>query len=559
MGSCITKRKRNSFYGSINDSLEIENQSSSAHLFNDCDYSQSPYDEKTCLDDLQHDIDNWIIEAERIFYDVSNIDIVNHPIELQRLIDISSSDQGWLKIIHSLINVLGHHPPNGMFENSHIGPTIIILLFEDSPLPTRELIKDLHRLLEPYFDVRIHNPCDENIVKHRNICTILSFIAEKLAGSLSVDLLSSRVIKFLERIIRENHNPLHVLFALNCIEKFALTRENKEIILKNFDICKELLELEKYANNYFHGSLYGGQPVDYLRYQVGFCAQWCLDNVFLKKGRKLSYKKVDYSNLNAILNGNDKTEFLKLSSNGLSARCDTSTFECVRSTCSVSSGIYYYEAIVLTSGIMQIGWATKSTNFMNHEGSGVGDDRHSIAFDGCRSVIWHGTQNYKHGLSRWNPGDVVGCLINFESRKFTFYLNGKKVEINKKISQKLSLNFSNEPYYAAASLMSYQQIFFNFGQSPFKYPPKKIKFMDMNSTIEVANKDDIKVVPLHVMMRSCKSISFVSKRNLCTICFDRTANVRIKPCDHETICSNCIAQLEQCPFCRKEFSHYETL
>lgn len=76
MGSCITKRKRNSFYGSINDSLEIENQSSSAHLFNDCDYSQSPYDEKTCLDDLQHDIDNWIIEAERIFYDVSNIDIV---------------------------------------------------------------------------------------------------------------------------------------------------------------------------------------------------------------------------------------------------------------------------------------------------------------------------------------------------------------------------------------------------------------------------------------------------------------------------------------------------
>ena len=99
--------------------------------------------------------------------------------------------------------------------------------------------------------------------------------------------------------------------------------------------------------------------------------------------------------------------------------------------------------------------------------------------------------------------------------------------------------------------MSYQQIFFNFGQSPFKYPPKKIKFVDMNSTIEVANKDDIKVVPLyvclcfmlkrklthcfyrHVMMRSCKSISFVSKRNLCTICFDRTANVRIKPCDHE--------------------------
>lgn len=554
MGSCITKRKRNSFYGSIEDSQENENQNSSTHLF-EGGHGGAQFDIKGCaFDDLQHDIDNWLVEAEKIFLNV--VDIVNLPIELQRLIDISSSDPGWLKIIQSMINVIGTHAPNGMIENDHIGPTIIILLLEDSPLPTRELIKDLLRLLDSFFTLRIHNPCDDNIIKHRNICTILSFVAEKLAGSLSVDLLSLKVIRFLEKIIKENHNALHVLFALNCIEKFALTKESKETILKNFDICKELLELEKYANHYSIGSLYCSSPVDFLRYQVGFCAQWCLDNIFIKKGRKLSYKKVDYSTLNALLNVNDKTEFLKLSSNGLSARCDTSTFECVRATFPVSSGVYYYEAIIFTSGIMQIGWATKATNFKNHEGIGVGDDRHSIAFDGCRSVIWHNTQHYKHGLSRWNTGDVVGCLIDKENKKFVFYLNGKKVEINKRISQKLNLHFSDEPYYAAASLMSYQHCYFNFGQAAFKYPPKKIKFKEFNSNATVENKDDIKVVPMHVKMRTCRSMSFGTK-NLCAICCDRLANVRIKPCDHETICSQCMSQLDQCPFCRNEFTHYE--
>lgn len=121
-----------------------------------------------------------------------------------------------------MINVVGQRQLNG--ENDHIGPTIIILLLEDSPLPTREQLKDLLKLLEPHFSARIHSPNDQNIIKQRNICTILSFLAEKfMANPHAVDLLSMKVIKFLEKIIRENHNPLHILFALNCIEKFAST------------------------------------------------------------------------------------------------------------------------------------------------------------------------------------------------------------------------------------------------------------------------------------------------------------------------------------------------
>lgn len=128
-----------------------------------------------------------------------------------------------------MINVIGTNAAKGLVENDHIGPAVIILLLEDSQLPTRELIRDLLALLNPYLDLPIHSPCDETIIKHRNICAILSFLAEKLAGSLSVNLLSMRIIKFLEKIIKDKYNHLHVLFALNCVEKFARTSKYFEL------------------------------------------------------------------------------------------------------------------------------------------------------------------------------------------------------------------------------------------------------------------------------------------------------------------------------------------
>lgn len=50
----------------------------------------------------------------------------------------------------------------------------------------------------------------------------------------------------------------------------------------------------------------------------------------------------------------------------LQARCDASSFESVRCTFCVDSGVWYYEVTVITSGVMQIGWATKDSKFLNH-------------------------------------------------------------------------------------------------------------------------------------------------------------------------------------------------
>lgn len=50
----------------------------------------------------------------------------------------------------------------------------------------------------------------------------------------------------------------------------------------------------------------------------------------------------------------------------IKARCDASSFESVRSTFQVDSGTWYYEVLIITEGVMQIGWATKASKFLNH-------------------------------------------------------------------------------------------------------------------------------------------------------------------------------------------------
>ena len=71
------------------------------------------------------------------------------------------------------------------------------------------------------------------------------------------------------------------------------------------------------------------------------------------------------SEVRAMLSWRDMTKFLKLSSDGLEARNDEMTFESVRSTMSVTQGKWYYEVTVLTSGIMQIGWATRDCEYLS--------------------------------------------------------------------------------------------------------------------------------------------------------------------------------------------------
>lgn len=67
-----------------------------------------------------------------------------------------------------------------------------------------------------------------------------------------------------------------------------------------------------------------------------------------------------------MLNTKDVSEYLKISPDGLEARSDAYSFESVRCTYQVDGGAWYYEVLLITAGVMQIGWATRDSTFLNH-------------------------------------------------------------------------------------------------------------------------------------------------------------------------------------------------
>ncbi|XP_073163550.1 RING finger and SPRY domain-containing protein 1 isoform X4 [Lepidochelys kempii] len=263
----------------------------------------------------------------------------------------------------------------------------------------------------------------------------------------------------------------------------------------------------------------------------------------LKEGRQFTYEKVDLTNIKAMLNSNDVSEYLKISPRGLEARCDASSFESVRCTFCVDSGVWYYEVTVITSGVMQIGWATKDSKFLNHEGYGIGDDEYSCAYDGCRQLIWYNARSKPHSHPCWKEGDTIGFLLDLQEKQMIFYLNGNQLPAEKQVFSSAVSGF-----FAAASFMSYQQCEFNFGAKPFKYSPS-IKFSTFNDYAFLTTEEKI-ILPRHRRLALLKQVSI--RENCCTLCCDEVADTELRPCGHSDLCMECALQLETCPLCRQE-------
>ncbi|XP_070575389.1 RING finger and SPRY domain-containing protein 1-like [Ptychodera flava] len=441
------------------------------------------------------------------------------PYSMLKLHQIAETESGWLEVANSMINVIPMDDP--------LGPAVITLLIDECPLPTRESVEKLSEML------RLADRTTESVLKmpakHRNIATVLGCIAEKLAGPNSVALLTKDTLEYL----LANLNPcLHaqvILFSTIALEKFSQTSENK-ITIKQAGIGPLLQVLEKWLKH-----------DDYDMRQVGFCAQWCLDNLFIVEGRSYTYDTLDLSGCNAMLNDNDVSEYLKISPNGLEARCDASSFESVRCTFCVDSGVWYYEVTIITPGVMQIGWATKDSKFLNHEGYGIGDDKDSLSYDGCRQLFWYSAKSRPHSHPTWQPGDVVGFLLDLEKQEMIFSLNGHALPPENQVFQSASCGF-----FAAASFMSFQQCEFNFGMTPFKYPPS-VQFDSFNDKAVLHNEDRV-ILPRHKKLALLRHISV--SEGACNLCFDKIANTTLKPCNHKGLCMECAMQVETCPLCR---------
>ncbi|KAM8892986.1 RING finger and SPRY domain-containing protein 1 [Spinachia spinachia] len=446
------------------------------------------------------------------------------PYSMITLHEMAETDDGWLEVVQSLIRVIPLDDP--------LGPAVITLLLDECPLPTKDALQKLSDMLS--LSSAIARQDALNPAKHRNTTAVLGCLAEKLAGLASIGLLSPGTLEYLLESLSSEAHPTVMLFALIALEKFSQTSENKLTVSKS-SISSRLAVLELWAEH-----------PDYLKRQVGFCSQWSLDNLFLKEGRQFTYEKVNLTNINTMLNSNDVSEYLKISPTGLEARCDASSFESVRCTFCVDSGVWYYEVTVITSGVMQIGWATKDSKFLNHEGYGIGDDEYSCAYDGCRQLIWYNARSKPHSHPCWKEGDAIGFLLDLGKKQMIFYLNGHQLPPEKQVFSSATSGF-----FAAASFMSYQQCEFNFGAKPFRHPPSG-KFSTFNDFASLLPSEKI-ILPRHRRLALLKQVSI--RDNCCTLCCDVMADTELRPCGHGGMCMECALQLETCPLCRQDIQN----
>ncbi|KAI8343143.1 hypothetical protein BC941DRAFT_87839 [Chlamydoabsidia padenii] len=178
--------------------------------------------------------------------------------------------------------------------------------------------------------------------------------------------------------------------------------------------------------------------------QLSFCARWALENVFNEGKQHINSTPWNLSHIRTIMNPFDATPHWKFGINGLELRNDRPHFESIRATASVKTGKWYYEALLLSSGIMQLGWATSRCRFSPEEGYGVGDDCNGFAFDTYRTAVWaDGTAVYPQIKLkvRCQSGDVLGSYLDLDNGLCSYFINGKDLG--------LTIEFENPTKQAA--------------------------------------------------------------------------------------------------------------
>lgn len=132
-------------------------------------------------------------------------------------------------------------------------------------------------------------------------------------------------------------------------------------------------------------------------------------------------------------------------------------FSTVKLNHCVSRGLWYFEATVLTNGLMKIGYVDGDVPSAHLQDQGVGNLTNSWAYDGFQCKKWNGV-SHDYG-EHWKVDDVVGVLLDTERKELSYFLNGKF----------LGIAFFNIPItstsrmFPAVSLNIDQAVHFNFG------------------------------------------------------------------------------------------------
>lgn len=109
------------------------------------------------------------------------------PQSLSRLQKIADHEDGWIQVVKSMVHVIPMSDP--------LGPSVITLLFDDCPLPSKESVLRVSKMFNLSTERAISGR--SNAPRERNICVILGCIAEKLAGPSGLGILTEGTLDYL--------------------------------------------------------------------------------------------------------------------------------------------------------------------------------------------------------------------------------------------------------------------------------------------------------------------------------------------------------------------------
>ncbi|XP_054825893.1 ryanodine receptor 3 [Eublepharis macularius] len=137
----------------------------------------------------------------------------------------------------------------------------------------------------------------------------------------------------------------------------------------------------------------------------------------------------------------------------------------VEQSYAVKTGKWYFEFEAVTGGDMRVGWARPACR----PDVELGADDQAFVFEGSKGQRWH--QGSGFFGRNWQPGDVVGCMINLDDKSMIFTLNGELLITNKG-SELAFADFEIDNGFVPICSLGLSQIGrMNFGRdaSTFKY------------------------------------------------------------------------------------------
>ncbi|TKR76226.1 hypothetical protein L596_017395 [Steinernema carpocapsae] len=201
------------------------------------------------------------------------------------------------------------------------------------------------------------------------------------------------------------------------------------------------------------------------------------------------------------LNIYDKDKNLMIK--GMSCRCsDGKNWHGSRGNKGVKAGgKYYFEAFIAQDGLCRVGWSTLDAKL------NLGTDEYGYGFGGT------GKKSHRRSFDEYGESftlqDTIGCYLDLDNRTIHWAKNGKEFEIAYKIDKKFAVST-----FFPAILLQNSELELNFGDSPFRFPPKndyiglsqaKLQFTEVSSIttygrLAQANKERPLNAPICVIL-----------------------------------------------------------